>query len=781
MPAAACERARQKLRSLGQLGKVAKVVEAEVASSSNTSPNHELYIDHLDGCFFPRGDLLKLFSRSRVTKVLNCDCPRCENHRRIIEYSIGRHNVRNLLDFIIPDEGDAWDLRASALALFACMVYIEHPQFIVFFCTKDFNDANSLESWTKQGRENSPVNSIKRPLLGLGKAAIRHRINPGFGDADLDAFIDSIKVHMYRFSVPFFDTPRYLDLPLEAILPFYREQEYFGTGSFGDVISFKIYDGYNRLKLFKHVEIFARKQMRENQLPPFFHEISNLQLVAPLEDDHIVKFVKAYRHGDDLNIIMPFAKTTLNHCFRQKAVHYDQCLIPAIIQECPIWLQMLGLAEALNRIHTELETPRAQLFCYHFDLKPDNILAHGDEPGSFVFMIADLGLAHVQARQRGSFVRSKIGDPAYAPPPDLDFPNDKVDRKYDVWSFGCILLEATAFTVGSYETVTELDDARNRDTFWEEGPYNFSRRASPGVLKKNVNDFMDRLLEFVPTPEKTFIRQILGLVRSMLTPSSISRINSDEVAKEMSKILNVPDNQDAGRLNFDLQRENEVEYDKLRKVKKLQIRPSSGDASDPRQPSSIVLQIFKNQQTEQLRFVTVPRNQSNPGPMSPLGEKHIKRNLAIVPHYAMLSHHRERVRETGIRFLDITPIQNNEPAVPIFDVDFDGALPDLRRMQQVLLEWRIRYSIDKVGFHFNPPVSTRKAMATGIKTLVGLGKQASGSASTSTVQLWQDETSKANSADFIVAVYFQGTIVLIPVDKDWRLEDLLPEQENNED
>lgn len=105
-----------------------------------------------------------------------------------------------------------------------------------------------------------------------------------------------------------------------------------------------------------------------------------------------------------------------------------------------------------------------------------------------------------------------------------------------------------------------------------------------------------------------------------------------------------------------------------------------------------------------------------------------------------------------------------------------------------------------MGFHRNPPVSTHKAIVTGIKTLVGLGQQASGSASTSTVQLWQDETSEANSADFIIAVYLQGKIVLIPgtyltpcitsgdlltrmalVDKIWRLKDLLPEQENDED
>jgi len=165
--------------------------------------------------------------------------------------------------------------------------------------------------------------------------------------------------------------------------------------------------------------------------------------------------LKSYRHGESLNIIMPFAETNLKKCLHDKEVHYDQAFPTSTLKDAPVWGQMLGIAKGLNELLTK-STDGAE-GTYHFDLKPANILASGPRPKDFTFLIADFGLSFRKSSddvKRCSLTDTpKLGG-VYTPPELRDI---QVTRKYDIWSFGCILLEVSAFAIDSYYGIDRLD------------------------------------------------------------------------------------------------------------------------------------------------------------------------------------------------------------------------------------------------------------------------------------------------------------------------------------
>jgi serine/threonine protein kinase len=295
------------------------------------------------------------------------------------------------------------------------------------------------------------------------------------------------------------------------------------------------------------VKKYVRKELKGTPPLRFLLEKDSLEKVKPLKTPHIVKMVKAYRHGETFNIIFPCAMTNLNHYLREDEYHSTN-FIQGPIESSPLWQQALGITKALgiiNRIpSTSDDSPSSEggaaLNGFHFDLKPANILV--EENNSWV--ITDFGMARFEkADGSTSRVVNQPGTDAYAPPEYLNI-ESKFSRKYDVWSLGCILLEVTAFILQGYDGLKGkkgLDSIRCTTTS-HMTEHRFFCVEVPGKyrLKPEISGFMDDLIHAeraLPPSSQQFLVDVLCLIREMLDPKAETRIEIGNVIARLEGIV----------------------------------------------------------------------------------------------------------------------------------------------------------------------------------------------------------------------------------------------------
>jgi len=141
--------------------------------------------------------------------------------------------------------------------------------------------------------------------------------------------------------------------------------------------------------------------------------------------------------------------------------------------------QILGLARALETIHycpveaddmDSLLVDDARPFGRHGDMKPENILWFKDErldneeSSIGVLKIADFGFADFHSEHSRSIRRSLVGgftDTYKAPEYDT---NQPISPKYDIWSFGCILLQFIVWYLRGWDGVDAFSKDRSDES-----------------------------------------------------------------------------------------------------------------------------------------------------------------------------------------------------------------------------------------------------------------------------------------------------------------------------
>ena len=291
--------------------------------------------------------------------------------------------------------------------------------------------------------------------------------------------------------------------------------------------------------------------------PPllFYLEKTNLERVNRLRHKHIVKMIKAYKHGGIFNIIFPCAKTNLDHYLRNPMFNSSE-LCAGPLEASTLWNQMLGIATALNSIMEYSVSAKEssgssecdRMIGFHFDLKPANILV--EEDGNWV--ISDFGQATFIGPAGGaSRVINQGGTDAYAPP-EIDHLNETYSKRYDIWSLGCILLELTAFIVRGYGGLygsadgefKGLDDARRTKSLGPRGEdqrfFVKSEISGDYELKPEIKAFMEDLCKAERARHKRskdFLQQVLALNLKMLEPKAENRIDIVDVVRQLGGII----------------------------------------------------------------------------------------------------------------------------------------------------------------------------------------------------------------------------------------------------
>jgi serine/threonine protein kinase len=240
-----------------------------------------------------------------------------------------------------------------------------------------------------------------------------------------------------------------------------------------------------------------------------------LNEIESLENHGFAIPLVVWRQRGQFCMLLPLAENNLKAYLQSTPQpRRSKRTIKAIIK------QIMGLVEALNHMHLtrDLRAPTAeeylpidvtqdtsQMTGYHHDLRPENVLVFPDADVG-IWKIADFGTARLYAQQCGHnrlFRRQAERDTDYRAP-DYELSNDRRHAAlYDVWSFGCILLEIMIWlfdigedSVQQFRLERLLDDIQGRHaSFWM--TTNTGVQHRPSVLRR-IHSLLERTAAFAP-------------------------------------------------------------------------------------------------------------------------------------------------------------------------------------------------------------------------------------------------------------------------------------------
>ncbi|EQB52771.1 hypothetical protein CGLO_07577 [Colletotrichum gloeosporioides Cg-14] len=155
-------------------------------------------------------------------------------------------------------------------------------------------------------------------------------------------------------------------------------------------------------------------------------EMTTLNLMRSLNDDHLIKAIAVYTKGEQRCFVFPWAQGGSLKDFLNR----DR---PQLNRQLVTWTitQMYGISKAIGKLHgTGKKGTR------HGDIKPLNILYFPDSENGFPWgnlVVADVGLAKVHR----DYTNRREGTTT----------QHGTTIRYDVWSLGCVFLEFITWLV----------------------------------------------------------------------------------------------------------------------------------------------------------------------------------------------------------------------------------------------------------------------------------------------------------------------------------------------
>lgn len=239
---------------------------------------------------------------------------------------------------------------------------------------------------------------------------------------------------------------------------------------------------------------FAVKRLRQNDRTEemFKREVATLKRLSCGQDHpHLMRLELTYFWRDHYHLLFRWADGNLKNYWERYRVPND---IPRT-QPYAVWVskQLLGLTNGLQAIHlcppdeeSDTDEQPGDEFASqrvrgrHGDLKPENILWFEDhnheQHGRLV--VSDFGLTQFHRDATGHVDPTSIGrSPTYRPP-EYDI-RDVITQKFDIWTWGCVLLEFSVWYLKGYQawddfSVERLHEHRGgpiqEDTYFQMEP-----------------------------------------------------------------------------------------------------------------------------------------------------------------------------------------------------------------------------------------------------------------------------------------------------------------------
>ncbi|KAK3995193.1 kinase-like domain-containing protein, partial [Cladorrhinum sp. PSN332] len=308
----------------------------------------------------------------------------------------------------------------------------------------------------------------------------------GIRDHNLPLKIDALKSLTSNFKQTFDDfygtqwqvlTPYFTTIPSEiyhyelednVVLPFINDPSIQRSemirGGFGTVCRTQIHAGQYSESWGQRRDqstFVAVKEIPASNRKAFEREVSNLRMVSRLEaSDHLIKLKASVRHKGSYYLVFDWAGGgNLRDLWQSKA---------PTVRNAPSqkWMleQLTGLAKGLAQLHSYTPGGRGEPggTFRHGDIKPENILffKNSDSPqNTGKLVLADFGLGRLRADDNRP--RRLQGTPTYRAP-ECDLPEGKISKAYDIWSFGCVILELLIWYMEGSTMLDEFAAARSQ-------------------------------------------------------------------------------------------------------------------------------------------------------------------------------------------------------------------------------------------------------------------------------------------------------------------------------
>jgi hypothetical protein len=204
----------------------------------------------------------------------------------------------------------------------------------------------------------------------------------------------------------------------------------------------------------------------------FENEIEILNRFSGDVHPHLISLQAAFRHDDEYCVILPWAEYDLVEFWKNTdpGSPLDKTSLLWVLDQCR------GLASGLQSIHVYEQTESStqddnqdfkteKVFGRHGDIKPANILLfrkQGDPGDRGRLVITDFGLSRFHSDGTKSYLLNKDNIPATLTyrPPECDLDECVISRSFDIWSFGCVLLEFAAWYLGGWGLVHKFVERR---------------------------------------------------------------------------------------------------------------------------------------------------------------------------------------------------------------------------------------------------------------------------------------------------------------------------------
>jgi serine/threonine protein kinase len=290
-----------------------------------------------------------------------------------------------------------------------------------------------------------------------------------------------------------------------------------------------------------------------------------------------------YTHHDQLHLVFPWADGDL-HDFWFK--HFPGTVQPERTPQLAKWLsrQFFGLATALQGIHNSdvdesslhnlSPRVRQQRHGRHGDIKPENILWFQDDvtaKDSYgILKLCDLGSADFHGPNSKSVRISAIHEfTGTYRAPEFDA-IQRVSPQYDIWSFGCVLLQFMVWYLDGWQGVDGFTERRSKegvsnrliildnffniiskgDTWAVQAKQSVRDVCSDFPLSCNAVAATNQDQEFALLREHSnctdFVLDVLQLIQSsMLRMAPAKRAGCDDIVRQLEAIARRCD-QDAG-------------------------------------------------------------------------------------------------------------------------------------------------------------------------------------------------------------------------------------------
>ncbi|KAF1833332.1 kinase-like protein [Decorospora gaudefroyi] len=279
------------------------------------------------------------------------------------------------------------------------------------------------------------------------------------------------------------------------------------------------------------------------------------------DHDHLIRLLATFSHKDQFHLIFPCADGNLHDFWKLHPNLTDLQRKP----ELGKWLvgQLHGLACAVRSIHRAPvddatssgldKAIRDKEHGRHGDLKPENILwfresanQSGQSPMG-VLKITDFGFADFHRTHSVNIISfSAVGGmtPTYRAPEYDIAPNAPkqglVSPAYDIWSFGCVILEFITWYLLGWDGVDAFSTNRKHDSSAILAEDNFFNSEQNGRIAKSKRSVAEHINTLKEHPDcKDFLLNLLDFIQDgMLRMMPQCRTDCDKVVSQFEKIKN---------------------------------------------------------------------------------------------------------------------------------------------------------------------------------------------------------------------------------------------------